>query len=119
MLDGLKFFNNLAFLNTLVKRDEEKLSTTVYVKSTNTGYCLNYNSICPERYKLGVIKTLIHRAYYVSSDWINFTIKIDRLKQLLVNNNFPMSLIDKTVNEFINLKYDYLPQENNSSNTNV
>ena len=36
---------NLAFLDTLVKREEQKLSTSVYAKSTNTGDCFNCHSI--------------------------------------------------------------------------
>ena len=58
----------LAFLDCLVQNFEENFKISVYVKDTNSGDCINYYSICPVRYKVGVIKTLLHRALHVSSD---------------------------------------------------
>ena len=49
--------NQLAFLDTLLTKHNELLSTSVYTKSTNKGDFMNYLSICPQRYKTGVIKT--------------------------------------------------------------
>ena len=46
----------LAFLDTLIAREKQSLSTTVYTKKTSTGECINYNSVCPDRYKTGVVK---------------------------------------------------------------
>ena len=59
----------LTFLDIDVGSD---LSTTVHVKSTHAGDIFNYHSIAPERYKLGVMKTMIRRAYKISSSWHNF-----------------------------------------------
>jgi len=92
----------LPFLDSLISIKNNKLQSSVYVKPTNFGDCINYNSICPDRYKTGVIKTLLHRGYHISSSWELFTTEIDRIKQLLTNNNFPMNIIDKTVQEFVN-----------------
>ena len=65
---------------------------------------MNYNSICPIRYKEGVVKTFLHRAYSISSDWAAFHNEVKRIKQVLVNNNFPFSMIDKITSNFINTK---------------
>lgn len=89
------------FLDTIVKRYDLQFKTSVYVKSTNAGDCINYNSICPDRYKTGVIKTLLHRGYHTSSDWFSFHEEIKRIKQLLTNNNFPMKAIDREVKDFL------------------
>ena len=43
--------NQLSFLDCLITRFDESLSTSVHIKETNNGCCLNYNSICPEWYK--------------------------------------------------------------------
>ena len=105
----------LAFLDCLVTRMNEKFHTQVYVKDTNNGDCINYKSLCPERYKVGVIKTLLHRGYHISNDWETFHIEIVRIKQLLTNNNFPMKLIDETINKFIASKF----KVNNNNNSTV
>jgi len=94
--------SKLAFLDILINRRQDNFETTVYVKSTNSGDCLNYRSVCPDRYKVGVIKTLLHRGLQICNDWNNFHQEVLRIKQLLTNNNFPMRVIDDTVNEFLN-----------------
>ena len=76
----------------------------VFVKATNTGECINYNSIAPERYKTGVIKTMLNRAYKICSSYESLHLEINRLKQLFTNNNFPMKLIDKEVDKFLSKK---------------
>ena len=91
----------LAFLDCLVTRLDEKFHTSVYVKETNNGDCINFKSLCPERYKIGVIKTLLYRGYHVSNDWQTFHLEIERIKQLLTNNNFPMKLIEERVAIFL------------------
>ena len=67
---------------------------------------MNYNSICPIRYKTGIIKTLLHRAKLISSNWSNFHAEITRLKQTLVNNNYPLFLIDKEINNFLKTNFE-------------
>jgi len=92
----------LPFLDSLIRIHGNKIQTSVYIKSTNFGDCINYKSVCPERYKTGVIKTMLHRGYHISSSWELFIAEIDRIKQLLTNNNFPMQVIDSTIQKFVN-----------------
>ena len=92
----------LTFLDCIVTRMNEKFHTGVYVKDTNNGDCINFKSVCPERYKIGVIKTLLHRGYHISADWATFHLEIERIKQLLSNNNFPMEIIETTIKKFLN-----------------
>ena len=93
--------NTLSFLEVSIFMSNNLVKTSLFVKSTNLGDCIDYDSICPERCKLGVIKTLLHRGYQVCSDWKSFHNEIDRIKQMLSNNNFPMQIIDKVVKEFL------------------
>jgi len=94
----------LSFLDTVINRIGPSFSTSVFIKPTNYGQVVNYKSICPERYKEGVIKTLLYRGYNHCSNWQIFDEEIQRIKQLLTNNNFPMQLIDRTIHDFINRK---------------
>ena len=93
--------NQLAFLDTILTKQESTISTTVYVKTTSSGDCINFSSICPDTYKKGAIKTLLHRAYQICSSWDSLHQEIYRLKQLFTNNDYPMALIDKTINQFL------------------
>ena len=38
------------------------------------------------------------------STWESFHIEIERLKQVLTNNNFPMAIIDEQINKFLRNK---------------
>ena len=107
----------LEFLDCTVTRMNEKFHTGVYVKDTNNGDCINFRSACPERYKIGVIKTLLHRGYHISTDWTTFHSEIERIKQLLTNNNFPMELVDKTISQFLNSIME--PKSRNESEDNI
>ena len=109
--------NKIAFLDVKITRKSEKLETAVHTKETDSGECLNYNSICPEKYKIAVIRTFLHRAYKNSSTWILLHTEINRIKQVLSNNNFPLALIENEIERFLNKKQlpdDYImPQDNN------
>ena len=102
----IEYSKKISFLDTLVTRTTKNLKTTVYRKATNTGECLNYSSICPQRYKTAVIKNFLHRAYVICSNWDNLTAEIGRIKQLLINNNFPNSIVDATISSFISKKIE-------------
>jgi hypothetical protein len=109
----------LTFLDTEVEKNLNLIKTKVHVKSTNNGDCLNYYSICPERYKISVIKGMLYRGYHISSDWNIFHEEIERIKQTLTNNNFPMNLIDNTINKFMKTINDKHRQANDNSGKNV
>lgn len=70
----------LSFLDVLLERKNDTLQTSVHIKETNSGECMNYNSVAPEKYKLGVLKTFLNRAYSISSSWEVFNIEIERIK---------------------------------------
>ena len=84
-----------SFLDTILRRNKEQLRSAVYRKPTNIGECLNYNSICPNKYKTEVIKNFLHKAYNICFDYISLTTAIARIKQLLINKNFPNYLVDQ------------------------
>ena len=86
-------FRNIDLFSRETKFSKNKVYTLVYIKPANTGECLNYNSLCPMQYKTGVINTLLHRAYTVCSNMDKFSQEINRLKQILVNNNFPRIIL--------------------------
>ena len=53
---------NVAFLDVMVERRENKLITYVYRKPTYTGLYLKWTGNQPRRYKIKLIKCLCNRA---------------------------------------------------------
>ena len=81
----------------MVHRHNASFSTSVYVKSTNLGFCLNGNSDCPEKYKRSVINAFVKRALTHSSTWEATTTELKRVSQLLTNNGYPQEEIDEVI----------------------
>ena len=88
----------LAFLDLLISKTDQDLCTSLYHKMTSIGLCINFVSFTP--YKIGLIKTLIHCTYEISSSWASFNEEISNLKHLLMKNMYPRYLIDKQVKRF-------------------
>ena len=98
--------NTLHFLDITITAKASKYETKVYSKPTATDDYINFKGICPDRYKTGVIKTLLHRAFNISSTWPIFHQEINNIRQALTNNNFPINLIDKSINSFLQNKFN-------------
>ena len=94
----------ISFLDVLLTRTNKTINTSVFTKSTSTGDSINFNGLCPDKYKISVIKTLIHRAFEICSNWELFHIEVIKIKQRLVNHNFPIKVIDNVLNKFISCK---------------
>lgn len=78
--------------------------TTVFIKNSNTGECLNYHSECSDNYKFGPINNFLPRANAIFTGWNDIDLEIKIIKLMLVNNGYPMTIIDQTVNNFISQK---------------
>ena len=91
----------LPFLGMEAVRNGRHLETKVYVKPTNKGLLLHYDSHVDERYKRCLIKTMLHRAFRLSSSWKYFTEECERLKQLFRRLRYPQTLVDNTIAKFI------------------
>jgi hypothetical protein len=71
----------LTFLDVNVARKNNNFRTSVYVKPTISGDLINYKSIAPDQYKTGVMKTMLNRAYKISSDWEALYSECQRLQR--------------------------------------
>ena len=70
---------------------------------------LNYHNESSRKYKIAIIKNLIHRAFYISSETI-FYKKLTNVKQTLGNNNFPNKLVDQQIKLYLYNIHKYLKQ---------
>ena len=60
--------NEISFLDILIIHSGQKIETRVYKKSTNTDIYIHWNSYAPSSWKRNTLKTLIMRAYTISSN---------------------------------------------------
>ena len=96
----------LPFLDVLLSKqrssnNECSCITYVFRKKTYTGLLTNYFSFTPFQYKLGLIKTLIDRAYKINNTTQGFQNDINTLTTILKRNMFPSWLIDKSVQGYL------------------
>ena len=92
----------LPFLCTQFLNKSTKIQTKVYVKPTNTGgLLLHYKSHVDDRYKRGLLKTMLDRAFRLSSNWSYFSDECDRLKMVFSRLSYPDRLINSTISCFI------------------
>ena len=60
---------SLPFIGVELLNWAPRIKTTFYVKPTNTGLLLHYQSRVDNRYKRSLVTTMWDRAYRISSDW--------------------------------------------------
>ena len=94
--------HKLPFLDVLVdNNDPNSLLTRVYRKKTFTGLLTNYFGFTSYSYKLGLIRTLVDRAYKINNTWLGLHEDITKLMDILKKNLFPAHLIERVVNRYV------------------
>ncbi|XP_022808938.1 uncharacterized protein LOC111345915, partial [Stylophora pistillata] len=92
----------LPFLGTQLLNRAPQIETKVYVKPTNTGLLVHYQSYVDNRYKRNLLTTMLDRAYRLSSSWLYFSEECERLKYLFSRLDYPHHLFNAAINTFIN-----------------
>ena len=95
---------SLPFIGVELLNVESRIETKVYVKPTNTGLLLHYQSRVDNRYKRGLITTMLDRAYRISSDWSYFSQECDRLETVFLKLKYPRHLLNLAVKQFVDFK---------------
>ena len=104
--------SSLAFLDTFISLptdDNGTFSSQVFRKATHTGLILNFESICPHKWKVGLIQCLTHRAYCISSSWKTFSDEIEILRNMFMKNGYPEHIFWSCVKRFTNNKFSSKP----------
>ncbi|XP_072051687.1 uncharacterized protein [Amphiura filiformis] len=101
--------NRLAFLDCLVQvNPDNTLSTTVYRKPTHTDQYLQFGSHHPLVHKLGVIRTLYHRADTIISEESDVQKEKDHVRSALQQCGYPDWAFEKAATT------KDTPQQNNT-----
>jgi hypothetical protein len=92
--------STLPFLDVEVKLVNNEYRTTVHRKPTNADTCLNSMSECPNRYKLSVIRSYVHRAHKICNDEPSLKSELARSKQILINNGYSNTQVDAVIKKY-------------------
>ena len=91
--------HKLPFLDVVVdNNDPNSLLTRVYRTKTFTGLLTNYFSFTSHSYEVGLIRTLVDRAYKINNTWLGLHEDLTKLMDILKKNLFPANLIERVVN---------------------
>ena len=92
----------LPFLDLCVANSGGVFQTSVFRKPSFTGLGLSFFSFCPYIFKINALKTLLHRAHHLSSNYSLFNDEMCYLKTFFENNGYPLKLFDSILRKFLN-----------------
>ena len=90
-------------LGMMIIRYSPRKDTEVYVKKTDTGLLLHYQSHVDEKYKHSLMKTRWKRTFKLSSSWMFFHQECELLKGFS-RLHYPETLVENTIRRFNELK---------------
>jgi len=93
--------DRIPFIGIEIIKNGTKLETQVYRKSTNTGLLLHFHSHTDKRYKDSLLKTMLHRAYALSSTTEAFNEECAKLRSIFSRLDYPWSLIESVISNFV------------------
>ncbi|XP_068743542.1 uncharacterized protein [Montipora capricornis] len=94
----------LPFLGVEIVKHMSPLETKVYKKPTDTGLLLHYQSHVDVRYKQSLLKTMLNRAFKLSSSWQLFHLECERLKETFSRLHYPDPLLQSAIRDFVTAK---------------
>ena len=92
----------LVFLDTLLKRNNGEISVLVYRKPIHTDQYLHYSSYHQTTCKESVVSSLFNRAYSIITNKDYFHKENARIKQVLKENGYRESIINKIFGRITN-----------------
>ena len=96
-----EFNRTSAFLDVCINNEDPScFITSVYHKKTFTGLLTIFFSFTSFCYKLGLIRTLLDRAYKINNTLLAFNEDVKKLSYILKRNQFPEHVINKVIKAY-------------------
>ena len=92
----------LPFLDLCVANSGGVFQTSVFRKPSFARLGLRFFRFCPYIFKINALKTHLHRAYHLSSNYSLSNDEICYLKTFFENNGYPLKLFDSILRKFLN-----------------
>ena len=82
----------------ITKVEDDQIETSVYRKETNTDIYMNWYSHAPTIWKIATLKSLIRRAFLVSSKSDTLNVELIHLKNTFCDrNDYPRNMVEKII----------------------
>ena len=91
----------IPFLDILVDRNGDEITTSVYRKPTFTGVYTHFDSFIPSVYKIGLLSTILFRYYSICSSFQLFHLEVLKFKNIFLKNGYPVKLLDSCIHKFL------------------
>ena len=117
--NGNKFNKQISFLDVLVRNDGDLFCTSVFRKEIAIGLFTNYLGFTPFSHKVGLVRTLLHCAFMISSSWFLFQEEFVKIKYYLEKISYPLSFVDEQVKFFLENKIDEKSGTGNATNNDI
>ena len=112
--------DTISFVGMNITKFVNRLETSLHRKSTDTGLLLHYHSHVYKRYKRCLLSTMINRAYRLSSTLTAFSEECDTLRTIFLYQDYPVNLINSSINEFLhNIDNISAPDEASDDTSNI
>ena len=85
----------LPFLDILIDRNNDKITTSVYRKPTHTGQYLHYTSNHPKSTKQAIVTSLQNRANVICSNEDDLRKEYQHIASTLSANGYPQNILTK------------------------
>lgn len=105
----------ISFLDVLITNTPTSFDMTTFYKKTYTGLLTNFTSFTPFKYKVGLIRTLLDRAFKINSTYTSLHTNFSKIKGILQKNSFPTYLVDKHIKECLDDKLMLISTEKPNS----
>ena len=84
----------LAFLDTMISRNNHTITTNAYRKPTHTDRYLHFKSHHDKKHKVSTAATLLHRATHIPNTEENKASEIKHVFETLNSNGYPTKFIN-------------------------
>ena len=92
--------NKISFLDVLILRNCNSIETRVYRKFTHNDVYLHWNSISPNSCKVGILKTLLLRAFVICSNEQLLNKEIEHVRNVFHDTNgYPKAVIQNVLSK--------------------
>ena len=91
----------LPFMDVLVRREQDRFTTSVYRKPTFTGLYTRWDSYCPTSRKIALIRSLTQRAKKICSpQYLNA--ETENLQAIFRKNGYPEPIVSRIIKQTLN-----------------
>ena len=109
----------MCFFDVQIEVKEKGCNTCMRYKTTYTSLLLNFDALCPLKWKSGLILCLLNHAKTIWSFKLLFKNEVIKLRQMFLSNGYPICFFNKFLQWFLTVENDLSNHERSETNSVV